>query len=69
MFAVDLPKKMTVEYVTGLELTIMPAIVIAKEIHLTNVVYVEEMELNQDGKIVILHLKKLHLLIQQIKKK
>lgn len=69
MFAVDLPKKMTVEYVMGLELTTKPDIVIAKEIHLTNVVYVEEMELNQDGKIVILHLKKFHLLIQQLKQK
>jgi hypothetical protein len=43
--------------------------VIAKEIHLTNVVYVEEMELNQDGKIVILHLKKFQKLIKQQKQK
>jgi len=66
---VDIPKKMTVEYVTGLELTIKPDIVIAKEIHSTNVVYAEEVELNQDGKIVILHLKKLLLLMLQLKKK
>jgi hypothetical protein len=44
-------------------------IVTAKEIHLTSAVYVEEMELNLDGKIVLHHLKKLQLLMYQQKKR
>jgi len=43
--------------------------VTAKEVKLTNVVNVEEMELNQVGKIVLPHLIKFHLVLQQQKQK
>jgi len=61
-FAVDLPKKMTAEYVMARELTLKTDFVTALEAKLTSAVFVEEMEFYQVGQIVLPHLlKKLHL--------
>lgn len=61
-FAVDLPKKMTAEYVMAQELTLKTDFVTALEAKLMFVVYVEEMEFYQVGQIVLPHLlKKLQL--------
>lgn len=67
-FAVDLPKKMTAEYVMARELTLKTDFVTALEAKLTSAVFVEEMEFYQVGQIVLPHLlKKLHLHIQKQK--